>query len=362
MLKVTVLFLMIFLFAKTQAQNYQISFSGTGASTTVDSVKVENLTQCTKLILSGSKILHLTATVGINEMSAGSTTGKMNNLKSSKSLIEMQYTTGNRLKLTGFSEGIYRTICMLVPASTQTVTFNFIACTDTDNNHYSVVRIGKQVWMAENLKTTHYANGTAIPYVTGSKNWSALNDSCKAYCWYNNADSNKAIYGALYNWAAAMNGITKSSANPGKVQGVCPAGWHLPCDDEWWALTFCLGGENVAGSKLKENCSKLWKGPNLGATIERGLTAEGEIVVKTNYNTGSATNESGFTALPGGYREYNGMFGSIGYSGTWWSSTQYDTKTVWTQIMNTDYSYVISGDSAQTVPVIPRQAVPHFPR
>ncbi|OQC44748.1 MAG: hypothetical protein BWX59_01711 [Bacteroidetes bacterium ADurb.Bin028] len=120
------------------------------------------------------------------------------------------------------------------------------------------------------------------------------------------ATENYATYGVLYNWTAAMNGAESSDANPSGVQGICPDGWHLPSDAEWTQLTDYLGGEDVAGGKLKEAGYDHWQSPNAGAN-----------------------NESGFTALPGGGRGSNGSFGSIRNGGYWWSSTELDTYGAW---------------------------------
>ncbi len=108
--------------------------------------------------------------------------------------------------------------------------------TDIDLNVYQTVQIGDQIWMAENLKTTRYADGSDIPLVEGSVEWDALTATGKAYCWYDNSTTNRDIYGGLYTWSAAMNGAASSEANPSGVQGVCPDGWHLPSDAEWKEL------------------------------------------------------------------------------------------------------------------------------
>ena len=158
--------------------------------------------------------------------------------------------------------------------------------TDADGNIYTSVTIGTQTWMVENLKTTKYNDGTAIPNVTDNTGWGALLTG--AYCWYQNDISNKNPYGALYN---AFVGAT------GKL---CPSGWHVPSVDEWNTLTTYLGGQLVAGGKLKEAGTAHWITPNTGAT-----------------------NESGFTALPGGSRQfYNGTYSGIGVIGIYWSATE----------------------------------------
>ncbi len=175
-------------------------------------------------------------------------------------------------------------------------TINIIS--DIDGNTYSTVKIGTQVWIAGNLKTTKYNDGTAIPLVPDSTSWVTF--STPGYCWYNNdATTYKTTYGALYNWY-----VVDAASNGGK--NVCPINWHVPTDTEWTTLTTYLGGESVAGGKLKETGTTHWQSPNEGAT-----------------------NEIGFTALPGGGRHGNGIFYSIGELGVWWSSTEYDISNAW---------------------------------
>jgi len=163
-----------------------------------------------------------------------------------------------------------------------------------DNNRYKYVKIGNQIWMAENL---------------------AYKPSSGNYWAYNNDDSYIATYGYLYDWNTAMNGAGSSATNPSNVQGICPEGWHLPSDAEWTQLTDYLGGEDVAGGKLKEAGHDHWQSPNAGAN-----------------------NVSGFTALPGGYRNSDGSFYYIGYKGYWWSATENGASNAW-------YRYLLYGDS-----------------
>ena len=175
---------------------------------------------------------------------------------------------------------------------------------DIDGNVYHTVTIGAQVWMVENLKATKYNDGTSIPLVTGGPAWANL--KAQGYCFYDNdATVNKATYGALYNWY---------TVNTGKL---CPAGWHVPTDVDWTTLTNYLGGENAAGGKLKETGISHWGTPNDGAT-----------------------NSSGFTALPGGYRQEDGSFYNINDDDTWWSSTVNDPRGAWGRNVNYNYSYV----------------------
>jgi uncharacterized protein (TIGR02145 family) len=165
--------------------------------------------------------------------------------------------------------------------------------TDIDGNVYTIVEIGTQSWLGQNLKTTRYNDGTPIPLQTVASIWDTL--SSHAYCWYDNNASNKEPYGALYNWH-----VTNSAGNGGK--NPCPVGWHVPDDDEWTALTDYLGGLSVAGGKLKEAGTAHWTPPNSGAT-----------------------NETGFTALPGGNRGTGGTFVTIGDKGNWWTTYAHPT-------------------------------------
>jgi uncharacterized protein (TIGR02145 family) len=165
--------------------------------------------------------------------------------------------------------------------------------TDQDGNVYKTVTIGTQTWMAENLRTTKYNDGTNIPNVIDDNKWGALKTG--AYCNYNNTTSTNTIatYGRLYNWYAV---------NTGKL---APDGWHVPTDADWKELTDYLGGENVAGGKLKETGTTHWNSPNTGAT-----------------------NETGFTALPGGYRSayLGGTFNYVSDDGYWWSTAHYSAS------------------------------------
>jgi uncharacterized protein (TIGR02145 family) len=178
--------------------------------------------------------------------------------------------------------------------------------TDIDGNVYHTVAIGTQVWMAENLKTTRYNDGTSIPLVTDSAAWTNL--TTPGYCWYNDSASYGNTYGALYNWYAV---------NTGKL---APAGWHVPSDSEWTVLVTFLGGDSVAGGKLKDTGTAYWQSPNTGAT-----------------------NEVGFSALPGGCRGLNGTFYYVGYNGYWWSAAAYDPANSWRRHMWYDYASLSRG-------------------
>lgn len=373
MKKATLIIALLFVTTMINAQNYQISFTGSGESTNVETVFVENLTQGTTLELAGTDILHLVGTVGISSQSdvnldlniypnpmqgtskiefysnkpddvkieifdlngrlvvchsgdlhtgingfeiSGFSQGfysvnvitsahqtsanfistnddaKMPaikaidqglidsqaqaTLKSTKNLVEMQYNDGERLLFKGVSSD-YARVLTIIPTQTQSVNFEFVPCTDLDGDNYAVVTIGEQTWMAENLRY--------LPSVVGPDTGSE--DVAGSYYYvygYNGTDISEAkatenydTYGVLYNWSAAMNGEESSEDNPSGVQGICPAGWHLPSKAEWTELTDYLGGGSVAGGKLKEIGTTHWSSPNTGAT-----------------------NETGFTALPGG--------------------------------------------------------------
>jgi uncharacterized protein (TIGR02145 family) len=175
---------------------------------------------------------------------------------------------------------------------------------DIDGNEYNVIKIGNQIWMAENLRTTKYRDGKAILLVTDGTAWNYLNTS--GYCLYNNFVAYRNSYGALYNWYAVNTRI------------LCPTGWHVPSDAEWTTLTTFLGGDSVAGGKLKETSTVHWSRPNTGAT-----------------------NESGFKALPGGTRYNRGSFYHTGYYGCWWSATEYyNESNAWYRGMSYETCYV----------------------
>lgn len=171
---------------------------------------------------------------------------------------------------------------------------------DYDGNFYHVITIGVQVWMLENLKSTSFRDSTAIPLVEANSQWGSM--GTPAYCWYNESQvDGNYIYGALYNWYAVSSGK------------LCPSGWHVPTDDEWTVLSDYLGGTAVAGGKLKEIAATHWKMPNAGAT-----------------------NETQFTALPGGSRSSSGLVENLGYYGNWWSASPVNSSTAY-------YRYMYSG-------------------
>ena len=178
--------------------------------------------------------------------------------------------------------------------------------TDMDGNVYNTVMIDKQLWMKENLNVTHYSDGTSIPNIQDDTQWQNLLTG--AYCDYNNIPDSSTTYGRLYNWYAVADS-----------HNLCPDGWHVPSDAEWATLIEVLGAEGIAGGKLKETGTTHWISPN-------------------NY----ATNQSGFTALPGGDRNYDGAFNGIGVYAAWWSSTGTDATNASSYGVHTNYSIIIN--------------------
>jgi uncharacterized protein (TIGR02145 family) len=184
------------------------------------------------------------------------------------------------------------------------------------------VTIGTQVWQSSNLDVTTYRDGTPIPQVTDPTAWANLTTG--AWCYYNNDPANGAIYGKLYNWYAVA-GIHDNDPNtPNKI--LAPEGWHVPTDSEWTTLTTFLGGESVAGGKMKDTGTSLWQSPNT-----------------------DATNSSGFAGLPAGCRNliglYNGTpFHYLGIFGFCWSSSEYDTINAWFRYLVYDTGNGPSGD------------------
>ena len=185
---------------------------------------------------------------------------------------------------------------------------------DVDGNIYNTVKIGKQIWMTENLRVTKYNDGTDIPLVTGNPEWMALNSS--GYCWFNN-DYNTygSTYGALYNWWVVGTGK------------LCPTGWHVPTDTEWSQLILYLDPAAsqpnsydplswIAGGSLKESGTTHWLAPNEGAT-----------------------DAVGFMGLPASARLGDGRFLDLGYDGHWWTSSEVNNYSAWLY-------YVSNGNAA----------------
>ena len=409
------------------AQNYLISFAGTGASNTINTVKVENLATGESLTLNGDDNLRLSGPLGIfyfendqslkikvypNPMQGSSvieispplegdaiisvwdmtgkvlahykghleiskqefslsgiknglhiinvqgngyqfsgkliSTGKsggtaiiarlsnsiqsvteekpINDSKGSQATVNMAYNDGDRLIFTAVS-GNYSTVMTEIPAADHTVTFNFTECKDGDNNYYPVITINTRVWMAENLNTTTYKDGTTIiPKVQDITAWSIL--TTPAYCWYNNDEATykNTTYGAIYNWYAVGTG------------NLCPEGWHVPTDAEWTTLEDYLiaGGYNFDGTTSGNKLAK-----SLASLTGWDISSNPGAVGNTDYS--EKRNATGFTTVPGGYRDDDGTFNDVGRDGGWWSATEYDPNNAIDRFLYYSINYVYRG-------------------
>jgi len=372
----TVIFLILFVAFKSFAYDYNLSFTATGASTSIQSIIVQNLTQGRTVTVPEGGSLILTNVTAVNEMEAydeslkvypnpiqqkstvsfyswqgGNTQinifgldgrnikGIIKNLsvgfnrfqlslpkgaftiqinengilhtakvisqtnnkaeiefigsenthnntaqKVKSAIVPMDYKNGDLLLFKAAS-GNYFSILSDIISSSKTINFNFVECKDADGNYYPVVTIGTQMWMAENLKTSRYRNNVAITNKTSDINWGTLTTA--GYSDYSTT-VNKTTYGKLYNWYALNDN-----------RNIAPPGWHVPTDSEWTILSDFLGGSNSAGNKIKETGNAHWVTVNTGAT-----------------------NETGFNALPGGFKIIDGSTTAIGNTAFWWSLTE----------------------------------------
>jgi uncharacterized protein (TIGR02145 family) len=171
--------------------------------------------------------------------------------------------------------------------------------------------------MAENLKTTSFSDGTAIPMVDVPSAWSGLAAN-PGHCYYANLPANADVYGFMYNWPAVMHGAASSASNPSNVQGICPVGWHIPSDAEWDALGSFVAADNGGLSNGYTFTDGNWNkvGKNLKATTDWA-------------SPGNGTDNYGFTGLPGGRRAYSGSFTEIGDFTYFWSATQVNSTNTY---------------------------------
>jgi len=178
-----------------------------------------------------------------------------------------------------------------------------------------VVTICSQEWTTENLDVATYSDGTVIPQSTTDADWiDKGTNEIGAWCYFNNDPTTGDTYGKLYNWYAVNDS-----------RGLAPVGYHIPTDAEWSTLTdTCLEGELIAGGKMKSTGTSLWNDPNT-----------------------EATNSSGFTGLPGGFRDINGTFYYIGLIGYWWSSTEFDTTFAWYRPLYYNDGYAFRPNSSK---------------
>ncbi|MFZ5979162.1 MAG: fibrobacter succinogenes major paralogous domain-containing protein [Candidatus Zixiibacteriota bacterium] len=223
--------------------------------------------------------------ITVDGTGTGSFTSSLTGLTAGTPYYARAYATNS----VGTSYGSTQSFSTTAPPST---------VTDIDGNVYQTVTIGTQVWMAENLKVTRYRNGDAMPDVTDGFAWEALTTG--AHCNYDNSPENTAVYGRLYNWYAVNDS-----------RNIAPEGWHVATASDWMTLVSYLGSD--PGGKLKDNGTVHWLSPNTGAT-----------------------NETGFTALPGGQRGYQGGYSAMGQEAYFWTATEYNTSRAY--VRSLDYS------------------------
>ena len=407
------------------AQNYLISFAGTGELSVIDTVRVENLATGESLSLNGNDILRLSGTVGISVenvqfskikiypnpmrissiieisppfegeaiisvwdvngrelahfkghlgtsiqefslagiknglhivnvqsngyqfseklISTGESGGtaiisrlsnnnqsvtekeSISDSKGFQSEINMAFNEGDRLKFTAFS-GNNATVMTAIPTADNTVIFIFAECKDGDDNYYPVIKIDTRIWMAENLKTSTYKDGiTIIPKVQDLSAWSIL--ATPGYSWYNNDEATyNNAYGAIYNWYAVGTG------------NLCPEGWSVPTDAEWTTLENYLiaSGYNYDGTTSGNKLAK-------SLTSVTGWDSSSKPGAIGNSDYSEKRNATGFTTLPGGYRDEDGTFHDVGKDGGWWSATETATDVAIDRWMYYSNSNLISG-------------------
>jgi uncharacterized protein (TIGR02145 family) len=237
--------------------------------------------------------------VGINaDGSAANASAMLDVSSTTKGLLPPRMTTSERNAIASPATGLvlFNTTSngLEIKSSTGWISLK----TSSDAVFLPTIVIGTQQWMNENLDVVTYRNGDIIPQVTDASAWAGLTSG--AWCYYNNDVANGAIYGKLYNWYAVND-----------TRGLAPTGWHVATDAEWTILTDKLGGTLVAGGKMKTTGTTRWNIPNTGAT-----------------------NESGFTGLPGGYRNFDGAFYGVSDYGFCWSSSEFVTSNAFNRTLN----------------------------
>jgi uncharacterized protein (TIGR02145 family) len=255
--------------------------------------------------------------------------GDVIGFKSQQTINNFRFSPGDELKYSAFTD-VEETEIIDSPAGSQIYTFQFdgwTPCplqgtvTDIDGNIYNTVQIGDQCWMKENLKTTTYRNGAVIPNVNDNYVWAQL--STGAYVWYENDISWKHKYGAVYNWFATVD-----------PNCLCPTGWHMPTIDEWTELTDYIGGIDLPpnGNKLK-SCRQ----------VNSPLGGGCNTPEHPRWNESSkqyGTDDYGFSALPGGHCDANGLFGRPGYYGNWWLSTEVLSSYALSFTLTYDFGFI----------------------
>jgi len=268
-------------------QNYYLSFKAQGGSENIDSVQVTNVNlKITKTVL-GNEILYLNDST-LHTIKQKPADKNFSAINPSSSIRKLNFRKGDLIKLVGFS-GQNKTVVMTIPENDKIISFWFNQCMDVDGNSYAIMKIGNQLWMVENLRTTHYRNGDTIPNITNKYKW----DTLKYGAYRNYYDDKKQVlkYGRLYNWYAVND-----------TGGLAPAGWRIPDVDDWTKMenTNVPGDKgNAMGSKLKE-----------------------------------------WALIPAGYCEPTSEFGSLGKKGYWWLSYDESLQKAWYCALNFHQSSV----------------------
>ena len=228
----------------------------------------------------------------------------------------------------------------------------FLVIFSVSNGFGQTVTIGTQTWTTKNLNVATFRNGDAIPRAKTDEEWSAAGENKQpAWCYYENKAANGTKYGKLYNWYAVVD-----------TRGLAPAGYHIPTDEEWTVLSTFLGGEDVAGKKMKSTSG--WNSYTKGGskTCPNCANWNAEYRKKVPCHTcqdtrsvaapkvshvGNGTNSSGFSGLPGGYRSFSGDFSNVGNNGYWWSASEYKRSDVWDRRLNRTNSYLFRNSSGK---------------
>ena len=255
-------------------------------------------------------VLGLTATISSGNFSVGSgtLTFSITGTPTSSGTASFDLTIGGKTC----------TLTRVVASSTQQNVGSYGSnISDVDGNSYKTVLLGTQQWMAENLKVTKFNDGTLIPFYSSESQWSSA--SAGATCYLNNDLSMVPKYGRLYNW------YTISKTKNGN-KNLCPTGWHVPTLSEWTVLFDYLGGESVAGGRMKETGYVNWASPNTGAT-----------------------NSSLFTGLPGGGRMYDiGTYAYYTGLGCWWSDNETGTYGAWMIGLQNNSTGILKSENGKT--------------
>lgn len=281
MLKLLFLLFIAALAENVIGQNYYWSFNAVGISKNIDSVQVTNINlNITKTVL-GTEMLYLKDTTlhPINQKPADK---NLSDINPTLSFRELYFRKGDLIKLVGFS-GQSKTVVMISPENDEIISFWFDKCIDFDGNSYAVMKIGKQLWMVENLRTTHYRNGDTVPNITDINEWNTLKYG--AYRNYDDDEKEVLKYGRLYNWYAADD-----------IRGLAPDGWRIPDVNDWTQME----NANVQGDK----------GNAIGSRLKE------------------------LALIPAGYCDPKSEFGSLGEEGFWWLSYDESLQKAWYSHLN----------------------------